>query len=203
MLVRVPKGKSFRSFLERVEACDPALKWVESKSLRTAWRTCKNGAWMLWLAGEAEVDRRLIALATCDCARTVVSAENPPLLYAIEITVTWANGLATLGQVKKASRAAFDWSDATASYAADSASDPWLAYMALDVAADTVQGVAYHNAIVDRSGLEDAAKASFVARDELLAKFADLVRARISYDVVAEAVAKLKPSRSSHAGMPF
>ena len=160
---------------------------------------------MLWLAAGAGVDRRLIALATCDCARTVVSAENPPLLYAIEITVTWANGLATLEQVKKASRAAFDaWSsDVTASYAADSASDPWLAYMALDEAADAAQGVAYHNAIVDRSGLEDAAKASFVARDELLAKFADLVRARISYDVVAEAVAKLKPSRSSHAGIPF
>ena len=118
--LRVPRGKSFRSSLLALRACNEACAWVGRRSLRTAWRLCERGDWMLWLAATAGVDRRLLVRAACDCARLalprVPAGENRSRV-AIETAERWCDGLATLDEVRAAAAAAY----AAAAYAASSA----------------------------------------------------------------------------------
>ena len=51
--------------------------------LATAWRECKRGDWMLWLAGVAEIDRRLLVAAACDCAETALDHVREEDLIAV------------------------------------------------------------------------------------------------------------------------
>ena len=124
--IKVAKGTSFRSRLIALRACAEAVAWVERKSMRTAWRTCPKGDWMLWLAARVGVDRRQIVLAACGCARLSlgrVSAGELRPLCAIETAEAWARGDAgvSLGDVRVA---------ADAAYAADAADAASAAYAA-------------------------------------------------------------------------
>jgi hypothetical protein len=83
---------------------------------------------MFWLAEKVGVERKLIVLAACACARealvNVPAGEYRPR-YAIEMAEAWCRGEATLEQVRCASHAAYDASTAAstaAAYAAYAAS---------------------------------------------------------------------------------
>ena len=110
--IKVAKGQSLRSRLRRLNACTEARKWVDHKSLRTAYRACERGDWMLWLAGRVNLDRNAIVLAACECARIalvhVKPGETRPLV-AIETAERWARGDTTvsLADVRKAAAAAY------------------------------------------------------------------------------------------------
>ena len=153
-----PAAKTFAAHLRRLGACEDAYRWARGKSGAVAWRTCKRGDWLLWLAARAEVRRQDLVLAACACARLAlkhVPADEHRPRIAIETAERWArsdDGV-TLGDV----RAAADAADAAAAAAA---------YAAYAVAA------------------ADAA-----ARKTTLAECADLVRERIPWSTVRNALA--------------
>lgn len=109
-------------------ACREAVEWCQTQpDLATAWRVCKRGDWMLWLAGRRQVDRRTLVLAACDCAELalihVLAGEDRPRI-AIETARAWARGEATIEQVRAAAYAATRAAASAASaaaYAADAA----------------------------------------------------------------------------------
>lgn len=170
--IRVPRGKSLRSRLISLYACDEALEWVGRRSLQTAWRLCERGDWMLWLAAHVGVDRRLLVRAACDCARLalvhVPAGEDRPRL-AIEAAERWCDGLATIEDVRASASAAY----AAAAYAYSAYA--YSAYAAAESAASAA-AAAY------------AAYAADNARTATHRQCAGLVRARIPYAVISAAM---------------
>lgn len=59
-------------FLRKNNACSRAVEWLGDRDLRTAWKECERGDWMLWLAGRAPVDRKALVKAACECAELVL-----------------------------------------------------------------------------------------------------------------------------------
>ena len=168
---------SLRKKLAELDACSPARDWVGDKTLAEAWQTCQRGDWLLWLAAKANIDRRLLVLAACDCAEPalvyVPAGEDRPRI-AIETARAWANGEATLEAVSAAAFAAADAADAAADAAfaaADAANGAYKAAYAANAAADAAADAA-----------DDAAQAASLAHS------ADLVRARIPLVVIADAL---------------
>ena len=109
----------FYERLNYMHACWEAVKWVGSKSLKTAWRDCPRGDWMLWLAGRLDIDRKLLVLAACDCVETalqyVPEGEDRPAA-AIQTARNWCNGTASIEEVLSA---AYDVDADDAAYDAD------------------------------------------------------------------------------------
>jgi hypothetical protein len=90
-------------------ACTSALGWIDDLpdlSPKQLWVSCSEPAWMLWLAGRANVDLKLLVLIACDCARSVLhlvpDGEHRPRL-AIEAAEAWCRGESTREQVLAAS----------------------------------------------------------------------------------------------------
>ena len=150
-----------------VGACDDALEWCKTKrTAKSAWKTCKRGDWLLWIAaklawrqgGQGSPAHRAVVLAACACARLALPSwdkryrNDRRVLDCIETTERWARGEAgvTLEDVRKARAAA-----AVAAYAAAA-----YAYAAAAAAAD-------------------AAAAAAAARSLALAQCADIVRKMI------------------------
>ena len=111
--------------LKSMRACPDAVEWVGRRGLRTAWRDCKRGDWMLWLAGRLDIDRKLLVLAACDCAETalqyVPDGEDRPAA-AIQTARDWCAGTATKQDCRDAAYAAnAAYAAANAAYAAANA----------------------------------------------------------------------------------
>jgi hypothetical protein len=139
--------------LEQLDACAMAVHWVGERTLEEAWNQCERGDWMLWFAGKIEVDRKLLVLAACGCARkalkNVPEGEERPRI-AIEAAEAWCRGEASIEDVRAAAdaaraaayaaRAAADAADAAA-YAARAAA--YAAYAAADAADAAARAAAY------------------------------------------------------------
>jgi hypothetical protein len=108
---------------------------------------------MLWLAARARVERKLLVLSACACAREalvyVPKLELRPL-KAIETAEAWTRGEATLTEVRSAAYAAYaattaaaaatdaaDAADATAAHKKSLATSAYL--VRLFIPASTVQ----------------------------------------------------------------
>jgi hypothetical protein len=162
-----------------LKPCGNARAWLNEnrgKSLYTLWRTCQRGDWLLWLAVEIGIDRKLAVLAACDCADQVKHLVPESVRDTTDIVRKWCSGEATLDEVRAASDAA------SAAYAAASA-----AYAAADAAADAAASAAYAAAYA-----ADAASAAYAAADAAayaayaaasLANSARLVRKRMPWSV--------------------
>ena len=120
-----------QDLLKELHACNVAVAWFDSRNPHRAWRECKRGDWMLWLAARLNIDRKLIVTAACDCVelslRFVTAGEARPN-EAINVTRRWLAGKATREEVRAAADAAADAAaNATnaaanaAAYAADAA----------------------------------------------------------------------------------
>src|ERR1035437_102500 len=98
--------------LKRLNACNEALKWLGDRDLTACWKECPRGDWMLWLAGRANVDRKLLVTAACECAKLalpIYEAEYPNDKRphdAIKIALKWVIGKATIEEVRYAAIAA-------------------------------------------------------------------------------------------------
>jgi hypothetical protein len=81
-------GRQWISLLKKLDACPEAIVWAEKyKSLDLAWSKCKRGDWMLWVVGkscETENDKKLLVLATCECARLSATAAYYAAYYATD-----------------------------------------------------------------------------------------------------------------------
>ncbi len=115
---------TLKTQLIEMNACMSAVNWVDKRGIRTAWRDCPRGDWMLWLAGRLDIDRKLLVLAACDCAETtlqyVPEGEDRPA-KAIQTSRNWCNGTATIKDCRKAA------ADAYAAAAAADAADAYAA----------------------------------------------------------------------------
>ena len=117
--------------MSRLDACEEATEWVQGlpadMPASDAWQRCERADWLLWLAGRAGVDCKLVVLVACDCARLALPIwqkrypEDGRVLACIDTVERWTRGEATIEDVRAARRAA----DA-ASYAA--AADAAYAY---------------------------------------------------------------------------
>ena len=94
-------------------ACDPAVDWAGTQSdYATAWETCPDPAWLVWLVDRLDPDPRHIDLwlATCLIAeralRFVPSGEDRPR-RAIECRRAWCRGEATECDLDAAAAAAW------------------------------------------------------------------------------------------------
>ena len=175
----------FKEQLEDLSACEESVEWVGDRDLKTAWEECARGDWMLWLAARLKVDRKLVALATCDCAETslnFVRADEGRPAAALRIVRAWCAGEATLDEVKGAAGAAADAADASYADAAASAAADAAYAAAADAAAYAAGAAAY--AAGAAAGAADAAYAA--ARRLSLARSADIVRKRISAEILLE-----------------
>lgn len=178
--------------LEKLSACADAVHWVRDceTSASKLWKTCQRADWMLWLAATLEVDRKLIVLAACSCARTslkyVLTGESRPL-RAIEAAEGWVCGEVSLASVRKAAAAAYAAyaaayaaADAAAAYAAYAA-----AYAAYAAAADAAAADAAAYAAYAASAAAYAAAAADAANQVIMAR---LVRKRIPYSCITQAL---------------
>ncbi len=156
--------------LQVMNACHEAVEWVGRRGIKTAWRDCPRGDWMLWLAGQLDIDRKLLVLAACDCAETalqyVPEGETRPA-KAIQTSRNWCNGTASMSDCRKAAAAAA----AAAAYAAT-----YAAAAAAAAAADA----------------DAAYAAAYAARTKAHLTCADLVRKRIPVEIIAASLTDLR-----------
>lgn len=174
--------------MRRLHACGDAIRWVESQdgSPYALWRRCDRGDWLLWLVARAGVDRRLVVLAACDCAETalvhVPAGEEQPRI-AIEAARRWVRGEVSTEEMRAAVydvRAAYDACsvhDAASAYATTAAYDAAAAYAASEAATAAADAEYTY-----------AAAADTAAHARSLAKSAKLVRRRIPWSAVRDAL---------------
>jgi hypothetical protein len=193
-----------KPLLKRLCACREAVKWYDRQDSYRAWRSCKRGDWLLWIAAKLKINSKLIVLASCDCAelslKFVPDGENRPR-KAIETARAWCDGNATLAQVRVAAAAAAyaaaadaaaaaAYAAAAAAYAAADAAyaDAAAAYAAADAAAsvaDAAASVAYAAATANAYAAY-ATDADTTTKQKWLAKCAVLVRKRIPWPIVRD-----------------
>jgi len=175
--------KTTKAILTELAACPEAVKWAGRKTHKKAWETCKWGDWLLWIAGRLDVDRKLLVLAACACARTalrfVPRGEDRPRI-AIETAEAWVRGEATIEQVRNAALAALAAADAAAhaAYAA--------AYAAADAAANAASRAAYAATDAAHAAAYAATDAAYAAHKNM----ADIVRKTIPFSVIKKAIAE-------------
>jgi hypothetical protein len=124
--------QAFYKTLEDLGACGEAVKWASGRSLKRAYTECKRADWMLWLFGKmcgkpGWPSRQKLVLAACDCAMIAAKwwpkGKEAVCQKAIDTARAWANGKATIEEVRNAAE--------NAAYAADAA---YVAYVAYAVA---------------------------------------------------------------------
>lgn len=74
--------------------------------LRAWWEDSERGDWMLWAAGRAGVDYRLVVAAACDCVRLVFDAIDPETrgvaTQAVASVELWCDGRISVGECRAA-----------------------------------------------------------------------------------------------------
>lgn len=111
--------------LKAIGACTEAVEWAKGHKWPDAWQKCERGDWMLWLCGamqgkEGWSPRQQIVLVACDCAELVLPIfekkypDNKRVRECLETTRKWANGEATIEDVRKARAAAAAYAYAAA-----------------------------------------------------------------------------------------
>lgn len=189
--------------LRDLGACNEALEWIEKTpgELEDLWAACQRGSWMIWLLERLGYDKRTMRHIACDVAEDVLNIyeHEYPADYrprsAIAMARRYADGAATDDELiaardaaRGASRAAVDVTsgaavDAAASYAADAA--VWAA------ASDAISYAAIEasRAAADAEDwAADSDIAGAAAWNAAMARHADMVRARVSWANVEQAI---------------
>ena len=197
--------KTTKDILAELAACPEAVKWAGRKTHKKAWETCKRDDWLLWIAGKVDIDRKLLVMAACACARTalkfVLKGEDRPRI-AIETAEAWTRGEATIDQALSAAYAARVAANAArvaanAAYAARVAAnaDAAAADAAARAAAAAAHAAAYaatdaaYAAAAAADAAAYAARAAAYAADAAHKNMADIVRKIIPFSVIKKAIA--------------
>ena len=179
--------------LKAIGACKEAVLWAKDyKTLRSAWEACERVDWMLWLCAKMEgkkgwSTRQQIVLVACDCAELVLPIyekkypDDKRVRNCIEVTREWANGKATIEEVRQARRAAYAAADAA--YAAAAAA---AAYAAADAAAAAAAYAAAAAADAAYAAADAAAADAAYAAADAAAADADAAARLRTYKQCAE-----------------
>ena len=182
---------SFKNKLIKMNACQDAVDWVGNRGLKRAWHESTRADRMLWLCDKLGIDKKLVVLAGCDCAETalqfVPEGEDAPA-NTLQVTRNWCAGKATLQEVKDA--------DDTVSYPYPDAYPAAVraAFRAAGEAASTASHAAHaaYAASTASHAAAYAANAAGSARKKAQRTCADLVRARIPFELVQKAMKEMK-----------
>ena len=166
-----------RDLLIGLDACDEAILWAGQRRVsRASWIASERGDWLLWLVATLGVDQRLVVLAACDCAREALSqvpaGDDLPRL-AIEAAEAWTRGEVSGAVVREAATVCY--AAEYTSYAGAGRSGTGCVAGAAACAASTVANA-------------DGAVAYGAARGGSLRRGAHIVRDRIPWDLVADAI---------------
>lgn len=86
----------------------PEINWLHDETLEQAWKNSKNPDWLLWMAGIAKVDLKLIVKAKVAIVNYCRShIENEISLQSLKVADKFSKGKATIGEFKFASEMAF------------------------------------------------------------------------------------------------
>ena len=136
--------------LRDLGACASAVAWATAygAAWTTALAACPRHDWLAWLYGRllsrGLVPREPLVLAACEIARTTlhrVSEGEVRPLRAIETAEAWCRGEASLDDVRRAGRGA--WDAYAAAYVADAAAAAATAATATATAAYAADAAAY------------------------------------------------------------
>ena len=184
--------KSTKDILTELGACPGAVKWAGRKTHKRAWETCKQGDWLLWIAGSLDIDRKLLVLAACACVRRALkyipAGEDRPRI-AIETAEARTRGEATIDQVRTAADVATDVTANAAYYAAYTA---YYAGSHIVNAAYTAYYAAYYaayHAAAAHAAAAHAAYAAYAAYAATRKNLAGIVREIIPFSVIRKAIA--------------
>jgi len=185
-----------KRILESLTACEEAIRWYNDKDSKEAWASCERGDWLLWIAANLRIDRKLIVLAACDCAEQsfyLIPEEEKRPKMAIETARAWARGETSLEKVKVAARAATNATYST--YATHATNAAYAAVNAAYSAVDTVNAYAAAAcataAVAIYAADYSTRKEDYSTRKEGLKKSAELVRNRISWILIKEKLDEL------------
>src|SRR3990167_9148624 len=92
----------------KFKPCLDAIEYYDTcKSSEKAWNNCPRGDWMLWIASKLGVDIKILTLTKVHCALTVRHLiKDKRSIKALEVALKFANGKATLKELKIADSAA-------------------------------------------------------------------------------------------------
>ena len=134
------------------KACQSALNWVGTRTLKQAWADCEDPQWMLWLLEHLDYkDEQTLRLYACWCATNTPIADGRvtwDLLTdnrsrkAILVAIDFANGEATAEELAAAGAAAGDaaWAAGAAGAARAARDAAWAAvWAARDAAGDAAK----------------------------------------------------------------
>ncbi|MHA1372072.1 MAG: hypothetical protein ACTSRA_20425 [Promethearchaeota archaeon] len=162
----------FKEHLENINACSPAINWVNDRGIKKAFKECQRGNWMLWYAYKNRErlgleDMKLITLAKVKCARLAQHLmRDERSLKALDVAEKFAQGKATEKELADAADAAYAAVDAAYDDAAyDNAAD----------AATIAAAIAAYTDAAD-AAVADAVAYAITKRKETLAKCADICR---------------------------
>jgi hypothetical protein len=120
--------------LQKFSPCHIAKEWMKTqKNATEAWKNCKRGDWMLWLAKKLNVDDKKLTMAKAMCAKQVEHLmKDQRSKDALQACFDYVNGKITREKLNAAAYAAYD----AAAY--DAATDA-AAYAATDAAYDVAR----------------------------------------------------------------
>ena len=100
--------KTFKEYLESVDACEPAVEWAGDKPIEQVVAECHRGDWLLWLAKKCGVEPQPLTLAKGHCANTVRHLmTDERSLKAVDVAIAFAEGKATREELDDAADAAY------------------------------------------------------------------------------------------------
>ena len=142
--------KTFKQYLESLEAYQPAIDWAGDKTIEQVVADCHRGDWLLWLAKKCGVELQPLTLAKAHCVNTVRHLmTDERSIKAVDVAIAFGEGRATRDELDTAAHAA-DAAAASAYASAAAAADASAAaYAAADAAAcasDAADTAAYANA---------------------------------------------------------
>jgi hypothetical protein len=172
----------FKEKLIKLIACKDAIDWAGDMTIEQVWETCDRGDWMLWLAAEVGVEKRLLVLTGAHCANTVRHLmKDERSINAVDVAIRYGEGKATEEEL---SAAYYDAVAALAAVraAAASAAAYYAAAAAAAVRAASAAAVADAAAASYAASYADAYAAAALNRKQT----ADIVRKYIPVETIIE-----------------
>lgn len=100
--------------IEKYNPCKEAIFFRNKyKTFKEAWDNCNRGDWMLWIAYQVVVDKRILTYAKALCAETVIHLmKDKRSINAIKVAKLYGKGKATKQELNLASANAISvWTD--------------------------------------------------------------------------------------------
>jgi hypothetical protein len=62
--------------IKKFKPCAQGFKYCADRTPEAAWKTCRHGNWMLWIAQQLNVDDKLLSDAHEQCIRAVKNIDS-------------------------------------------------------------------------------------------------------------------------------